>query len=249
MSFLLRDFEAFLKNDSYTTWSDFDHYVTADSFTTVASNSGTVAVADGTPSFVRITPSDGSVADNDESYMKGTTEIYKFATGKPFFMAAKVRPWSTTLLETNLIVGIKDAVAADTLVDTGGGPPSSYSGAVFYKVDGGTKWVCESSIATTQTTVTSDHTVGNNSWDILAIEVLPISSTESEVHFFSGDVGTAGDYKLTEVGLDNDGTKFFVQTITHTSATEMQLCFGVKNGAATNTNLLDVDWCVATQKR
>ena len=249
MAKLLHDFEEFIKNDTYFVFDDFDHYVTADTFTTTATNSGTVAVSDGAAGIVRLTPSDGTVADNDETYMHGTTELFKFATDKPMIFTAKVRPVSTTIAETNLIIGLKDAVAADSVLDDGGGPAASYSGALFAKLDGGTKWVCETSVSTSQTTVTSDHVVGNNAWDVLVIETKPISSTVTEVHFYTADVQSDGSFSLADVGKTTAGTQFVAQTITHTSATEMEICFGVKNGAITNSNLLDVDWVYCAQKR
>jgi len=249
MAVLLHDFEEFLKNRTYFVWDDFDHYVTADTFTTTASNSGTVAVSDGVAGVVKLSPSDATQADNDETYMHGTTELFKFATDKPLFFACKVRPVSNTIGSSNYIIGLKDAVAADSILDDGGGPAASYSGAVFAKLDGGTYWVCESSIAGTQTTVTTTHTVGNNAWDILAIKTVPISSTQTEVHFFSADMQTNGDFTLTEVGKTTVGTQIVAQTITHTSATEMEICFGVKSGAANLTDYLDVDWVYCAQER
>ena len=249
MSKLLHDFQEFMANDTFYVFDDFTHYVTADTFTTTATNSGTVAVSDGAGGVVRLTPSDGTVADNDETYMHGTTEIFKFATDKPMLFAAKVRPVAATIAEINCIVGVKDAVAADSVLDDGAGPAASYSGAVFCKVDGGTNWICESSLAATQTTVTTDHTVGNNAWDILVIETKPVSSTSTEVHFYSADLETDGSYSLKEVGKTASGNYLVAQTLTHTSATEMEICFGVKNGAATNLNYLDVDWVYCAQRR
>jgi len=252
MAFLARDFEDLLKQDTFHVFDDFDHYVTADTFTTVATDSGTIAVGDGAGGIVKIDPSsDGgdSQAANDETYLKGTTEIFKFATDKPFFMATKARPYANTIGTIGLIVGVKDAVAANSLQDTTGGPAASYSGAVFFKDSGTTYWKCESSVSTSQTTVTTEHTVANNAWDILVIEGRPISSTTTEIHFYSADVQTDGDYTLAEVGLDTSGTNFVAQTLTHTSATEMQICLGCKAGTANNSQYLDVDWVYAAQRR
>ncbi|MHC4445224.1 MAG: hypothetical protein ACYTA5_21710 [Planctomycetota bacterium] len=202
---------------------------------------------------MKIDPSDAenSQADNDETYLHGTTEAFKFATDKPLFFAAKVRPVANTIAGINVMVGLKDAVAADSIQDDGAGPAASYSGAVFFKEDGGTDWHCESSVSTSQTTVATGKTVGNNAWDILAIKTIPKSSTETEVHFFFADVQTDGDFTLTEVGKTTpSGTQQFVaQTITHTSATEMEICLACKNGTANNTQYLDVDWVYAAQKR
>ncbi len=252
MSKLLHDFESVVKNDTFKIFDDFDHYVTTDAFTTVAINSGTITVSDGMGGVLKIDPSsDGtnSQVANDETYLTTTTEVYKFATDKPMLFAAKVRPMANTIGTIGLIVGVKDAVAENTLQDDATGPADSYSGAVFFKDDTITYWQCESSITTSQTTVTTAHTVGNNAWDILVIETLPISSTETEVHFYSADVQSDGSYSLLEVGKNTSGEQFVAHKITHTSATEMDICFGCKAGTANNSQYLDVDWVYCAQRR
>ncbi len=252
MSKLLHDFESVVKNDTFRIFDDFDHYVTTDTFTTVASNSGTIAVSDGAGGILKIDPSsDGtnSQADNDESYLTTTTEIFKFVTDKPMLFAAKVRPVANTVGTLGLVLGVKDAVAANSLQDDATGPADSYSGALFFKDDTVAYWQCESSITSSQTTVTTAHTVGNNAWDILVIETLPINSTTTEVHFYSADVQSDGSYSLTEVGKNTSGEQFVAHEITHTSATEMDICLGVKAGTANDSQYLDVDWVYCAQRR
>ena len=64
----------------FTIADDFDHYVTADTWTTTASDSGTVAASDAVGGIVVLSPSDGSVANNDEVYLATTQEIFKVGT-------------------------------------------------------------------------------------------------------------------------------------------------------------------------
>lgn len=246
MSKLLRDFEAFLGNDTHYIFDDFYHYITGDAFTTVAAGTNTCADTDAAGGELLLTC---SAEDEAQSYCKGTHEVYKFATDKPLFFATKVKPATKTILKGNWIIGLKDAVAGDSIQDAGAGPAASYSGAVFYKADGATVWGCESSLAGTQTTVATAHTVGNNAYDILAISTIPLTSTLTEVHFFSADVQTDGSYSLAEVGKTSSGETFFAQTLTHTSATEMQVCFGAKAGGTTENCRLFVDWVYAAQRR
>lgn len=249
MAYRVKDFEAFLKKDCFAIFDDFFHYVTADQFTTVASESGTIADSDAVGGVLVITASDATEADNDETYLKGTHEVFKFATDKPLFFAAKVKPWANTIASINPIVGLKDGVAANAMQDSGAGPAASYSGALFFGVDGTNYWQCESSIAGTQTTVNTGKAIGNNAWDILVIETIPISSTQTEVHFFFGNEETTGDVSLVETGKTTVNERIVAQTITHTSATEMQLCLGIKDGAANNGAKLYVDWLYCAQKR
>jgi len=236
----------------FGTFSDFDHYVTADEFTTTASNSGTVAVGDGAGGIVTISASDASLVDEDETYLKGTIEIFKFATDKPLIFEARLKSTAANtacFLANNLIIGVKDAVAADSIRDTGLGPAASYSGALFFKADGSNQWNVESSVAGTQTTVAvTGHAIANSTYQTLRIEAQPISSTETEVKFFVAEDGKS----FEQVGLSTAGQQFINHRLTHTSATEMQICLGIKAGASNTANTvptLIVDYVGCWQQR
>lgn len=239
--------------DFYGVFNDFaGHYTTAEDFTTTASNSGTVAVSDGARGTCTITTSDTSLADNDETYLHGTTEAFKFATDKPMIFQARLATTAANtacFLANNLIVGVKDAVAADSIQDDGAGPAASYSGAVFFKADGANYWNCESSVSTSQTTVTlTDHAIVNATYQVLRIETNPVSSTQTEVHFYIGEDSDT----LEEVGLTTSGKQFVCQKVTHTSATEMEVCVGIKAGAANAANTaptIRLDYVGCWQKR
>jgi hypothetical protein len=112
---------------------------------------------------------------------------------------------------------------------------------VFVKVDGGTVWQTETSNSTTQTTneLTAANvnnlakravTAGGAAYQTLRIEYMPYSATNAYVSFFVDGVAVAQhDYVFT-------------------SATEMQIGLGVKNGGA-NLETLNVDYVVCTQER
>ena len=254
---LLHDFEHFLLNDTFEIFDDFFYYVTADQFTTTASDSGTCAVSDGAGGIIKLNPSDNganSQAVNDEAYIESTKEVFLFATDKPMFFAAKVRPVANTISTLSLYCGLIDAVAADAIVDTTGVPKTSTDQIGFYKKASDTSWFAIAEANSTEMSgltngVDTDHVVGNNAWDILTIETNPISSTETEVIFRTADVQTDGSFSLAEVGKTKVGNQIVCQRITHTSAAEMAICFGVKAGTANNSQYLDVDWVYASQKR
>ena len=143
--------------------------------------------------------------------------------------------------DENILVGLLDAVGANSLQDNGAGPPASYSGAVFFKVDGGTTWNVETSNSTTQTTnelVSTNannlsrktQTAGGAAYQTLRIEYTPYSATNAYVSFFV------------------DGVQCCQHDYVFTSATEMQIGIGVKNGGA-NNETLNVDYVVAVQER
>ncbi len=210
-----------------------------------ASDGGVVTITEGVRGEAKLTPSDSTDIDNDEIYLASELEQFKFLVNKPAIFEARVKFTATAIGTTNVIVGFKDAVGANTLQDDGAGPPDSYSGACLVHLDGGTYWVCESSVGATQTTVTTDKTVVDDTYATFRITVNPISSTQAEVHFFFGSSGNA----LQEVGLTTVVKQFVAHKVLFSGATEMQICLGIKDGASANAASLTVDYAGMWQER
>lgn len=211
---------------------DFHWFTTAHLWTSVLTDSGTAAVSDGVGGLLALTCSDGSVADNDEAYAKGTTEVFKFALNKPIYLKAIIKLTEANTDDANWIIGLKDAVAANSILDDGGGPAASYSGMVFFKVDGTMKIFSEVSIGGTQVTLASASapTFTSASTYVLEAFFMSTSSTAGIVYFFV------------------NGSLIHSAAFTYTGATEMQACLGVKNGGA-NNEVLYVDYFGAWQVR
>jgi len=227
--------------NQFTIQDDFLRDVDSADWVTTLTDTGTASVGDAAGGILAIVPSDGTVADNDEAYVESANEVFKFAADKPLLFEARVQFTEANTDDANILVGLMDAVAANSLQDNGAGPPSSYSGAVFFKIDGGTVWQTETSLSTTQTTneLTSTNvnnlskksqTAGGSAYQVLRIEFMPYSSTNAYVTFFVDGVAVAQhDYIFT-------------------SATEMQIALGVKNGGA-NLETLNVDYVSCSQER
>ena len=227
--------------NQFTIQDDFTRDVDSADWVTTLTDSGTASVGDAAGGIIALVPSDATVADNDEAYIESANEVFKFAADKPLVFEARVQFTEANTDDANVIVGLLDAVGANSLVDNGGGPPSSYSGAVFFKIDGGTVWQTETSNSTTQTTneLTSTNvnnlskksqTAGGAAYQTLRFEYMPYSATNAYVTFFVDGVTVAQhDYIFT-------------------SATEMQIGIGVKNGGA-NNETLNVDYVVCSQER
>lgn len=221
-------------------FDDFEWMITAHRWTSVLTDSGTASVGDAAGGICALVPSDGTVADNDEAYLKSTAEIFKFAAGKPIMVEARLQFTEINTDDANIIFGIKDAVAANTLLDNGAGPAASYSGAVFFKEDGQTLWSVEKSIGATQVTAQltaansltkQAYTAGGASYQTLRIEAKPHGGGSMDVEFWIDGVLV---YKIKDT--------------TYASATEMQVFAGVKNGD-TNLETLNVDYIEAWQLR
>lgn len=206
-------------------------------WTVTATDSGTATVGDAAGGIMTLAPSDGTVADNDEIYLFRKAETFLFAADKPLNFRSRLKFVEANTDDANVLVGLIDAPAANTLLDTGGGPKASYSGAVFFKVDGGTVWNFETSLAGAQTTTTLENTAGGSAYHELEIEFRPIDSTVAELIPFIDGVQCR----------DSNGNPV-KHRYTFTNATEMVACIGVKNGDTNNEAVL-VDYVQARQLR
>lgn len=216
---------------------DFDHFVTGDRWTSIEGDSGsTVAVGD-TVGGIALLTTGGT--DNDEVYIHGTNEIFKFADDKNLIFETELSYTESATDDANVIAGFMDAVAADALQDDGAGPKTSYSGAVFFKADGDTVWSVESSLGSTQVTTQltaanknnlsgSAQVPGGGVKQVLTIEVQVIDSTLAKVRFFIGVLNST------------KGTLVAEHDLTYTSATEMQPLVGAKAGSA-SSEVISVD--------
>jgi hypothetical protein len=209
-------------------------------WTTTATDTGTSTVGDAAGGVMALTPSDGTVADNDEIYLQ-SKEVFRFAAGKPIKFAARVQFTEANADDANVFVGLMDAPIANALLDDGAGPKASFSGVGFYKVDGGTRWQVIYSIATTRVVADLSATNTNNkiaataggaSYQLLEIDVIPITSTTCNVEF----------------AIDGS-TVYTMKDRVWTNGTEMAIAFGLKNGAATNVETLNIDYVACAQKR
>lgn len=220
---------------------DFYHFVTGDLWTVTASNSGGAAIADGVKGVITISPSDGSVADNDETYLHQTEETFKFVAGKPLEWEAYIQFAQASTNQANHMIGLKDAWAADSILDSGAGPAASYSGMVFYCVDGSTSWFVEVSIGATQQTV---ELTAANSLDGVA----KTAGSASYVKLrgtFTPTGGGLGDFDF----YMDDVHVYRFKDVTITSATDMEFGFGSKNGDDDDHETMNVDYVWCYQKR
>ncbi len=220
----------------------FDDFLTKDTtiWSSTLTDTGTANCTDAAGGVIALIPSDGTVADNDEAYIHVANETFKFADDKPLVAECRIQFTEANVDDANVMFGLLDAPGANSIQDNGAGPPASYSGVNFHKVDGGTTWIVENSIAGTQKTTTLDATgsltkaaitAGGAASQVLRIEVRPITSTLMDI-IFSVDGVVVAKHKDQPMA----------------SATEMKLFVGVKNGGA-NNETVNVDYIWASQKR
>ena len=232
---LLRYPDALKFRDQHEIWDDFTDDTVAEHWVKTGDASSTFAVGDAVGGIMTVTP--GSATDEDECYVESPNETFKIATGKPLVFEALVQFTEAVAGTANVIAGIMSAVGADTLVDAGAGPKTTFDGAVIYKVDGGTVWRCRSSVGATNTDSVSTTTAGGAAYQRLRIEWHDYTATQAQITF-----------EVDGVRLVDSRGLPIVHTVLFASATEMQLALGVKNGTTTQESLL-VDYVYGGQVR
>lgn len=231
--------------DTFGFFEDFDHYVTADRFTSLAAdtNSSVAIDADGSGGILVINTGDNT--DNNEAGVRTTGELLLPKPGKPWACGASIQYTEVNTSAANVAFGAMDVMAsANTILDNGAGTAASFYGAVIYKLDGETVWRCAVSAGTfssTGSSAISQQTAGGSAYQKLRIQGLPVARANvSEVTFYLDDM------PLTDSVTGKPITLY----MTHGAAATADLDVGVycKNGA-TNTLTVNVDYIWATQAR
>lgn len=229
----LRDF------DTCYVWSDFVDAQSDLFFIDTVTDSGTIAMGDSQYGVAVFTPSDGTIADNDEAILTSANEVFLFAAGKPMYGRAKLRFAETVATTQNIGFGLMNAGVTDPLGDNGAGPKVSGSTVMIAKVDGGAVWKAVTANNSSSTTSTSTAAA--------------VASTDYILEFFGEDFSSTqmvftfkvnGDYLL-----DATSGQIIRHLVTVASATEMEVTLAVKLGAGTNNDTMSVDYVYAHQYR
>lgn len=232
-------FTAALQNlDTFHVFEDFARDQADTDFIDTITDTGTVLVGDEANGVVTLTPSDGTVADNDEAYVATPNELFVFAAGRPIYGRARVRFTEVAAGVANVAFGFQNAVGANSIVDDGGGLKVSGSCLGIYKIDGEQVWRAVSSCNGTSTVTKSLTAAAAATWYDLEIEAVDFDGVTMTVVF-----------KVDGAYLKDANGYVIRHSVAIASATEMQLFAGIKLGAGTNNDTLKVDYWYAAQKR
>jgi hypothetical protein len=212
-----------MPDDAFVLFDDFYKLDTVGWSSVDDSGTGTNALAAGVGGVMNVLT---AASDNDYHLMVTPTACFGFDTGLRTYAKAKLSLTEANTDDANIIFGFSSLTTSGHLQNNGAGPLASYDGAVFFKVDGGVVWQCETSDAGTQTTTAS-----------------------------AADFATATDYIL-EIYYDGvstvtfyiNGTSVGTGTVVPANLDNMYLVFGVKAGAG-NAETLAVDYIMAAQER
>ncbi len=200
-------------------------------------DTGTVLMGDDVNGVATLTPSDGTVADNDEAYLATPNETFKFGTNRTIYGKFKFRYTAVVAADPNWAVGFQNAVGANSIVDNGG-VKTSGSTLAIEKKDGETAFRCTSACNGTAVTTLSNKTMAAATDYVAEIECLDWDGVSMEV-----------SYKIDGDYLRDTSNNIIKHTVPIANATEMQMFAGIKLGAITNNDTLLLDYWYGAQTR
>jgi hypothetical protein len=202
-------------------------------------DSGTVLMGDDVNGIATLTPSDVTIADNDEAYLATPNETFKYGTNRCIYGRAKLQYTEVTATIANVAFGFQNAVGANSIIDDGAGLKVSGSTLGIYKVDGGAVWKCVSACNGVATVSTSTAAALAATDYVLEIEATDWDGVSMQVCFKVN----------TEYLKDSTTGDIIRHKVPIASATEMQMFVGIKLGAITNNDTLLLDRWTGLQTR
>ena len=180
----------------------FDDFFAYDGTATVGgwvavSDGGTIATAAGIDGTLSIATGG---TDNNESYVSSVVDPFFFVADKNVHFECKVKLTEAATDDANIIAGLSSVYGANTLVDNGAGPVTTFDGAAFFKVDGGVVWQTITSNAAVQVKDTSAGAFTTATWHKLEFDYDYNDGTTAVVKFYvDGVLGATSN--LTIAGL------------------------------------------------
>lgn len=237
MTNLARFTSALWDLDTFVVWDDFWADQSDTFWIDTVTDSGSAAVGDVARGVMVLTPSDGTVADNDEAYLASANEVFILAASRPMYARGRLQFSEANVDDANILFGFASAVAANLIVDDGAGPRASGNIVCIEKRDGETQWRLTTRNGSAVTTTLSSNTAGGASYQTLEVIVQDYDAVNMQVVA-----------KVDGVHLRDSNNVPIRHFIAIASATEMQVCAGVKNGGA-NLEVLNLDYIYAHQLR
>ena len=226
--------------DTAYLFDDFEETLSTNRWTATLTDTGTAAVGDALGGILTVTPSDGTVADNDEAYVASAKALFQFTAGRNLYARFRLTFTETASGVYNAFAGFMSSVGANAIVDDGGGLRASGSILAIHKIDGETVWrftVRNGSNVTTTASVQSA---------VMASGVYQVLEVQGE------DVGNGSFRCCARVNgkyLTDANGLVIRPSVLISGSSLMQVGFGAKLGAVTNNDLLLVDHVYAAQGR
>jgi hypothetical protein len=148
--------------ETFVVREDFETYHDTVLWTKVAASTGTLALEATAPHGGQLKLLTAAT-DNDSTIAKAPVNFVG-AAGKRMAFEFRLKLTEGNTDDAGVVVGLASDQAATLMQADGAGPAASYSGIVFFKVDGGTVWQFETSNGATQTTDTNVGSRTSAAW-------------------------------------------------------------------------------------
>lgn len=201
-------------------------------------DTGTALVGDAANGVIVLTPSDGTVADNDECYLSTPNELFQFAAGRPIYGRWKFQYSAVVAADPNVAVGFMNAPATSALGDNGAGVKVSGDTLAVEKRDGETAFRCTSASSGASTSTLSNKSIAAATDYVVEIECADWDGVSMVV-----------TYKVDGEYLRDTNNNVIRHTVAISGSELMAMFAGIKLGANTNNDTLSLDYWYGAQKR
>jgi len=207
---------------------------TTNNYIATLTDSGSITVANTNGGVAPLVPSDGTVADNDEAYLGMSVYPFLVAASKNMVVGGRAQFTEANTSAANIGFGLTSSVAANLLIDDGGGIRASGTSFAIVKVDGGTVWQCVSRNGSTAYTNTSTETAGGSSYFTWEINISELLSTACTVTF-----------KVNNQYLKDSTTGQVIRhKVLYSGLSAVSPFYAIKNGSTTLETLNADNWYV-----
>lgn len=213
----------------YEVFDHFPWYVTAHQWASLAADAGSsLSVGDAKGGILSIVT---GATDNNEAAIATANEAFLFGADRPMNFEALLQYTEPGTNEGNVAFGVGDAIGADLITDGGAALAIPNTGAMIYKLDGGTVWRCGCKCNSVSVDSVSVQTAGGSSYQRLRIDVIAVDGTNLEITYF-----------LDGAPLTDSNGKAIKHRLAYASATEMDFGAYAKTGATAASMTLKLDY-------
>jgi len=168
-----------------------------------------------------------AAAANDYHLMKSAAKNFLFAAGKPAFFEAEFSCTEAATNQANICMGMTSVTTTGFMATGNGGPPASFSGAMFYKTGGGMSLGFITSNGSAQTKNASLFPLVSGNTYRVGFHFDPIDSTQGLVTPYVYDV-TNGVY----VNTDGKSSTGLSHRLPLSGLAAMNVAYGIVSGSS-----------------
>ncbi len=168
-----------------------------------------------------------AAAANDYHLMSSTKKNFQFLAGKPVLFEAEFSCTEAATNQANLCMGLTSVTTTGFMATANGGPPSSFSGAMFYKTGGGMSLGFITSNGSAQKNNTSLFTLVSGNTYRVGFRFQPLDTTQALITPYVYDV-TNGVY----VNTDGKSSTGLSHKILLSGLAAMNVAYGVVAGSS-----------------